>query len=209
MDIRDKIMQQQFPLVPVPAFSEFRPLESNGQRLLTAKNGIFLEVKHPCFYVRKRVAGLPFEMPFGLLNEVVEVIPVPVSMFQQFKEHAQSQLPNEAAGRIVYMHDQDAWRLDVYTPKSVGVAHVSYDIPALQVGDSLGVDIHSHGFFAPKFSLQDDLDDSLETKLAAVISFNKGNSGVELSARVCLRGLFIPLAMQSLQDAIQFKDAKV
>ncbi|WP_298150562.1 PRTRC system protein A [Flavobacterium sp.] len=209
MDIRDKIMQQQFPLVPVPAFSEFRSLQSNGQRLLTAKNGVFLEVKHPCFYVRKPVARLPFETPFGLLEEAVEAIPVPVKMIQQFKEHAQSQLPNEAAGRIVYIQDQDAWRLDVYTPKSVGISHVSYDIPALQVGDSLGVDIHSHGYFAPMFSKQDDLDDSLETKLAVVISFNKGNSGVELAARLCLRGIFIPLALQSLQDAIHFKEAKV
>lgn len=203
MDIRDEIMQKQFPMEPVPAFSEFRPLGKYGQRLLLSKKTVILEVKHPCFYVRKIVSTLAFDTPFGLLAEEFQAIPVPVEVIQQFKEHARTQLPNEAAGRIVFRESENAWRLDVYSPKSVGMAHVSYDIPALQVGDTLGIDIHSHGYFAPKFSPQDDLDDSLETKLASVISFNQSNSGIELAIRLCLRGMFIPLDAKANQGAIQ------
>jgi PRTRC genetic system protein A len=70
----DTVQQQLTPTVMVPVHSEFKPLISNGQRFLTAEDGLWMELRTPWLYLIKRISYQnSCNMPYGKLREKIEI----------------------------------------------------------------------------------------------------------------------------------------
>ncbi len=71
----DITLQQSFPTVMVPRFGDLAPLETTGERLLIAANGVFLEVSRPWLRLVRRVAQFDVKtaVPYGPAAETTDL----------------------------------------------------------------------------------------------------------------------------------------
>lgn len=195
-DPRDLALAKSFPVAAVPRFDKFIPLGGNGQRLLIAANGYFLEVRRDWLYAIQACA-IPMNRvryPFGELAPTIKLVfdKVPKTLIERFTDIARAALPNEIAGAIVFNATTGKLDLRVCESLEASGAHVRYVPPKLALGESITVDIHSHAVFPEGFSSTDDTDDASATKLAMVVG-RLDTDKPDIEARLCLSGLFIPL----------------
>lgn len=195
-DLRDLALARSFPVLSVPKFGKFDPLETNGQRLLVTGNGFFLEVRRDWLYA-VQPCGIPLGMvryPFGELVPTIRLAfgKVPRALVNEFIAIARKALPHEIAGAIVFNATTGKLDLRICDSLHASVAHVQYAMPKLIPGESIAVDIHSHGLLPTRFSITDDKDDASATKLAVVVG-RVDTEQPEVDARLCLSGLFVPL----------------
>lgn len=195
-DPRDLALAKTFPVATVPRFGKFIPLGVNGQRLLIAENGFFLEVRRDWLYAIQPCAtrlGL-VQYPFGQLAPTIQLTfqKGPKELIEEFTAAAHDALPNEVAGAIVY--NAVTGTLDLRICKSIeaSIGHVRYAPPSMARAESIAVDIHSHAAFPKGFSNTDNYDDRSASKLAVVVG-RVDTEAPDIGARLCLSGLFIPL----------------
>lgn len=202
MDSRDVALQSVMPTVMVPRYSELEELDTPGNRLLMATNGVWLEVCRAWLYVRTRVALPPFiPVPYGLVREEMRFVfgKLPKAMVAQFIEQARIRSPNECAAWVVWNQRTDEWRLMMLEETSVGPGHVNVNLPTLEEDEHMVLDMHSHGLLDAFFSSTDNHDDGRgEVKIAGVIgSLDKPE--VTTSFRLCVNGAFVSLPFDSSQ----------
>lgn len=192
MDQRDKALQGTTPTFMVPYFGTFEPLETNGQRILMASNGIWMEVRVAWIYLRIQVAPpLKVNVPYGAVEPAMEFAfgKLPRAMVSQFIDIAKLHSPNECAAWVVWNQTTNSIRLqlldDVVT---VGQGHVVNNLPTLDEDDHMILDLHSHGTTKAYFSKTDNKDDRGICKIAGVVGNLDG--GITTSFRLCVNGLF-------------------
>lgn len=193
MDARDLALQSVMPTVMVPSYSNFQELDEPGSRLLMAGNGIWLEVRRAWMHMRARVSQLPIPVPYGLVTPELRFpfVKPPRSLVSQFIEEARTRLPNECAAWVTWHAVTGIWKLKMLDERSSGTEHVITDLPTLEEGEHLVIDVHSHGKLPAFFSDEDNRDDRGECKIAGVVG-NLDTTNVTAKFRVCANGLFIP-----------------
>lgn len=170
-DVRDAVLQRTVPTVLVPKFSPFEPLASNGHRFLVTASGLWLEVRRPWLYLRKRVAKTDgVAIPYGDVTEDVRfAFQIPRKLFSDFVEVARQRLPNECAAWITWSEATGELNLRHLPETEVSMANVRNTLPALPEGEHLVVDLHSHGRIGAYFSPEDNADDHGALKIAGVL----------------------------------------
>ncbi|OZA27496.1 MAG: hypothetical protein B7X93_08965 [Hydrogenophilales bacterium 17-61-9] len=159
-DPRDVALARSFPIIAVPRFGIFKPLSTNGQRLLVTANGFFLEVRRDWLYA-VQPCGIPLGIvryPFGDVATSIQLAfgKVPRLLVEDFIATARHALPNEVAGAIVFNATTGTLSLRICESLQATGAHVRYAMPKLAPDESIAVDIHSHGVLSAEFSRKDD-----------------------------------------------------
>ena len=202
MDSRDVALQSVMPSVMVPRYSELDELDTPGNRILMASNGIWLEVCRAWLYARVPIAAsLSIPTPYGAVSEALRFGfgKLPSTLVAQFIEQARSRCPNECAAWIVWNQRTNSWRLLMLEEQSVGPAHVRVNLPDLGENEHMVIDLHSHGLLDAFFSSTDDHDDGRgDVKIAGVIG-NVDQTEVTALFRLCANGVFLPLPFDSPQ----------
>jgi PRTRC genetic system protein A len=194
MNAKDTILQALNPVVQVPSF-EALPADPrpDGHRHLVARDGLWLEVVTPWLFARQPLGPSIVPLPFGETESVMDLKcgPLPRAMLEEFMQSARSACPNETAAIITWRPETGEFTLRPVALEA-GTAHVHYERPRLPSGEYLVADLHSHGRHPGGFSGQDDRDDYGEVKLAVVVG-QCDSENPDISVRLCLRGLFVPL----------------
>lgn len=201
MDSRDVALQFVLPTLMVPRYAELEELATPGNRLLMAANGVWLEISRAWLYVRVPVAKPPIiPVPYGDVTEEMRFGfgKLPRAMVAQFIEQARARCPNECAAWVVWNSQTNEWRLMMLEETSVGPGHVNVNLPALEDGEHMVLDLHSHGLTEAFFSRTDNKDDRGEVKIAGVIG-NLDKPEVTASFRLCANGVFVSLPFDSSQ----------
>jgi PRTRC genetic system protein A len=161
-NLRDLALQGSCPLVAAPRF-EAMPDMPNGQRVIVASNGVFVQIKLDWLDCVQRlmpsVPGMP--LPYGAVDEriVFSFGVLPVRLIEAFIEQGRQGLPDEVAGALVYSRRTSTLRLAMCDVVSSSPAHIDYRLPALADDETVAVDLHTHGRGAPFWSDDDDRDD--------------------------------------------------
>ncbi len=196
MDSRDVALQSVMPTVMVPRFSELEELDTSGNRILMASNGVWLEVCRTWLYARMPIAPPALiPVPYGEVSAELRFGfgKLPTAMVSQFIELARIRSPNECAAWIVWNQRTGKWSLRMLEERSVGPGHVEVVRPALAEDEHMILDLHSHGLSDAYFSSTDDYDDGRgEVKIAGVIG-NLNKPEVTASFRLCANGVFVSL----------------
>lgn len=191
MDKRDIALQMSCPVAGVPKFSELGPLERNGERILLAANGTFLEVNRPWIRVVVQVGPpLTTTVPFGELKPAFEfkAARLPRALLQEFVEWAQKDHHVEIGAVITW--DEKTGQYALLRAKSTAATadHLDYELPPLPEGVHIVVDCHSHSHGRAFFSSTDDEDDQHALKYSFVVGHcNTDNPSI--ASRLCVRGV--------------------
>jgi len=206
MDSRDVTLQSVMPTVMVPRFSKLEELDTAGNRILMASNGVWLEVCRAWLYMRTPIAPpVTVPVPYGKVRTEVRFGfgRLPRNLVAQFIELAKERCPNECAAWVVWNQQTDQWRLMMLEERSAGPDHVIVNLPSLEEGEHMVMDLHSHGWLDAFFSSTDDYDDGRgEVKIAGVVG-NLNKPEVTASFRLCANGVFVPLQSPIGQEGIK------
>lgn len=162
MDARDLALQASCPVLAAPRFGELPPMD-NGQRILIAANGLFVQVKLDWLDCIQRLApATGFPLPYGEVQERMAFAfgRLPIALIEQFVAQARERLPDETAGALIYSRASGGLRLVVHPPLSASPGHVRYGVSSLAAGETLAVDLHTHGRLPAFWSPTDDVDDT-------------------------------------------------
>lgn len=199
MDSRDVALQSVMPTVMVPRYSALEELDTAGNRILMASNGVWLEVCRTWLYARVPVAPPTLTpVPYGEVGADLRFGfgKLPTAMVTQFIELARTRSPNECAAWVVWNQRTGKWSLLMLEERSVGPGHVEVNRPALEDDEYMILDLHSHGLLDAFFSGTDDHDDGRgEVKIAGVIG-NLDKPEVTASFRLCANGVFVSLPFE-------------
>lgn len=203
MDPRDIALQSTMPAVMVPLFGKFDPLATPGNRILNAKDGIWIEARRPGIYSRQPVAlQNSVAMPYGTVTPTLETAFSNLGeTISQFVEFARQSLPNEVAMALIWDDRTETLTGQVLEPVSSSPGHITYKRPDLTAGQHVVVDIHSHGCTRAFFSRTDNKDDRGDLKIAIVVG-NVDQPNPTVEARLCTLGHYLPLSI-SLTESDQ------
>jgi len=170
IDPRDAALQRTCPTLAAPRFGTLPDMD-NGQRVIVAANGVFVQVKLDWLdgiLCIADIAPVP-PLPYGTVHERIHftfgVIPIP--LLEQFIEAGRTGLPNEVAGGLIYSRTSGRLRLQVYDFLHTSPDGIDYRMPFLEEDESIAVDLHTHGR-APAFWSSIDNRDDRGVKIAGV-----------------------------------------
>lgn len=192
MDKRDLALQLSCPVTSMPMFSPLIPLEHNGERVIIARNGTFLEVRRPWVRIVTQVgSALSTTVPFGSVDEVVEYTAgkLPRALLGKFVTWAQEQSNVEIGAVITWNETTGEYLLRRSKSNHATSGSLEYELPGLAEGEHIVVDCHSHSRYRAFFSEVDDSDDCHAVKFAFVVG-NCEKTNPTTKARLCVRGVF-------------------
>lgn len=192
LSIREKLLLAQLPLVAVPPETRIERLDKNGQRLLVAGNGIFIEVRRDWLYAIRSCGGLDADLqtPFGPFQEVTELAGkrIPRALVDAFVERARAASPKEVGALITYDLVLRRWALRMNRSLSASADALSYEIPDLASSEHRCVDIHSHGE-APAFLSSTDRRDTRGTTAVVMVAGKVSEPKADIIAYLYLQGM--------------------
>lgn len=188
-DPRDAAIGVSCPAVAVPRFGALEP-HASGQRMLLARNGLFVQMKTPWLDCTTRVAEVGMYLPYGAAAEAITFAfgVIPLGLLERFIAAARRAMPNEAAGALVYDARSGALRLAMHEAIEVGPGHVRYRIEELADDELVAIDLHSHGRLGAFWSGEDDRDDQ-GVRVCGVFG-NLDRKRPTARFRLALNGLF-------------------
>lgn len=193
MNVLDLTLQRSFPTVMVPRNEPAAEMESAGERLLMAENGVFIEIRRSWINLVRRVAQFSVQtaVPYGHVIETTKLVceSIPADLVGQFATMARKAFPNETGAWIVWSALTQAFRLAPVHIISHDSGSLRYERPSLVGDEVLVVDCHSHGRHPAYFSSTDNEDDRYDVKMALVIG-NCDMSRPSIAARLCAKGIF-------------------
>jgi PRTRC genetic system protein A len=192
MNMRDEVLQRSMPSIMAPKFEALQPMETFGERVLVATNGVFLEVSRPWIALVRKIADYDVEtaVPYGVVEETTTLrcSGLPADLVQVFVAMARQALPNETAAWIVWNVATEAFRIVVAKLLEHTPDFLSYEPPLLERDEVLVLDCHSHGIAKAFFSPADNRDDRWDVKFALVVG-NCDEPVPSLALRLCAKGL--------------------
>jgi PRTRC genetic system protein A len=200
MDMRDTFLQSTFPVLAMPKFGVFDPLEQTGHRFLTGSNGLGLEVRRPWLYLRKlaMVNESGLALPYGDVTEIFDLCcgPIPREFLMRFAEQAKRAGEVETAAWITWSEMTRAFAYRKLDERMASADAVDVDRPELEPGEHLVVDLHSHGHSLAFFSPTDNGDDRGEVKFSVVLGccYRERLETFDIVARLCVLGMSIPVS---------------
>ena len=194
-DPRDEALQRACPVVAAPMFGVLPAME-NGQRVIVASNGVFVQVKRDWLDCVERLSGIDAAMPlpYGQITPIVRFTfgTIPIALLDAFIAAGRAALPNEIAGGLIYSPQRTTLRLAIYEPLHSTAHGIEYRMPPLARDESIAVDLHTHGVLPAFWSATDDLDDR-SVKVAGVFG-NMNQEQPSAAFRLVLNGMYRPLA---------------
>lgn len=161
MDIRDLALQSACPAIAAPRFGPLSEM-ANGQRIIVATNGVFVQVKLDWLDCIQRLAlALPVPLPYGHVDERLAFAfgVLPIRLIEDFIEAGRRGLPDEVAGALIYARRTRTLRLARCEPIFVSPDRIDYRVPMMEADETLAVDLHTHGHDRPFWSPTDNGDD--------------------------------------------------
>ena len=162
VDPRDAALHAACPVLPVPRFGELASA-TPGQRVLLARDGVYLEVTRTWFRCVLKLASLPNKppLPYGEVQEVIRFVfgVIPVTLLEEFIAYGRRCLPNEAAGALVYSRERGTLRLVLHEALHTGPDGIHYRVADLSDDEELAIDLHTHGKLSAFWSATDNADD--------------------------------------------------
>jgi PRTRC genetic system protein A len=193
-DPRDLALQGSCPTLSAPRFGALPDME-NGQRVIVAANGVFVQVKLDWLDCTMRIAHLAPApaLPFGALHERVAFTfgVIPVTLLDRFVEAGREELPNEVAGGLIYSGRTKGLRLAVFDAIRTSPDRIDYRMPELASDETIAVDLHTHGRDAAFWSSTDNLDDR-GIKVAGVFG-HLDQARPSAAFRLAINGHYLPL----------------
>ncbi len=193
MNAADMVLQRSFPSVMVPRREPVEPMQSAGERLLIAENGVFLEIERPWISLVRRIASFSAApaIPYGRVAEYTELIfgRVPDALIGEFVAMARAANPNETGAWIVWSTTTHQFRLVPVKILSNSSESLKYERPELGPDEGLIIDCHSHGRYPAFFSTTDNEDDKHDLKFSLVVG-NCASHVPSFAFRLCAKGIF-------------------
>ena len=195
IDPRDEALQRACPVLAAPLFGVLPAME-NGQRVIVASNGVFVQVKRDWLDCVERMggidAGLP--LPYGEVTPSIQFAfgTIPVVLLEAFIAAGRAGLPNEIAGGLIYSAQRHTLRLAIYESVRSTAHGIEYRLPLLAGDESIAVDLHTHGLLPAFWSATDDRDDR-SVKVTGVFG-NLDREPPSAAFRLVLNGMYRPLA---------------
>ena len=188
---RDLAVAASLPVVAVPPDGGFEPLGGVGRRIVVSGGGVLIEAKSPVLHVLlPLMAG---EIPaYGVIEPFIRLpAPIPQSIFEDLARFSKEACPDEMAALVVA---RDRGYHVLRPESSAHRASVTYDDTGCADGE-LVLDVHSHGRFAPIFSLTDDSSDMQRSGPHISIVFGECAEDQKMwfSARACIGACLIDL----------------
>ena len=161
-DPRDAALQRTCPTLSAPRFGVL-PEMGNGQRVIVAANGLFVQIKLDWLDAMVRLADIaPVPpLPYGALQEHIRFSfgVIPVRLLEAFIDAGRAGLPNEVAGGLIYSRRTRGLRLQVYDVLRCSPDGIDYRMPSLDDDESIAIDLHTHGNDRAFWSPTDNRDD--------------------------------------------------
>ncbi len=193
MNILDITLQRSFPTVMVPRNEAVAEMQTSGERLLVAENGVFIEIRRPWLSLVRKIAefNVRTAIPYGRVSPTTRLLceTVPATLVGAFAEMAREAHPKETGGWIVWSPSMQAFRLAPVGIVTHTAGSLKYQPPALAGDEVLVMDCHSHGRHPAYFSSTDNEDDRHDVKMALVIG-NCDRPNPSLAVRLCAKGIF-------------------
>jgi PRTRC genetic system protein A len=194
IDPRDAALQRSCPTVPAPRYGSL-PDMSNGQRVIAASNGLFMQVKLDwldCVLRLADVSPVP-PLPYGNMQERIHFSfgVIPVALLEQFIAAGRAGLPNEVAGGLIYSRATQSLRLQVYAASEVSPDRIQYHMPTLNEDETIAIDLHTHGRSHAFWSATDNRDDQ-GIKVSGVFG-NLHHDKPDAAFRLAVNGCYQPL----------------
>ena len=194
-DPRDEALQRACPVLAAPLFGVLPAME-NGQRVIVASNGVFVQVKRDWLDCVERLGGIDaaLPLPYGKTTSSVCFTfgTIPIALLDAFIAAGRAGLPNEIAGGLIYSAQRATLRLAIYEPLHSTAHGIEYRMPPLARDESIAVDLHTHGRLPAFWSGTDDVDDR-SVKVAGVFG-NLDGKRPSAAFRLVLNGMYRPLA---------------
>jgi PRTRC genetic system protein A len=161
-DLRDLAIQNSCPAIAAPRFGALPDIQ-NGQRVIVAANGLFVQIKLDwldCVHRLGDIAPTP-PLPYGVVQERISFRfgVIPVALLEQFIAAGRAGLPNEVAGGLIYSRTRGSLRLQIYDAVEHSPDRIEYRMPELDDDESIAIDLHTHGRCRAFWSAIDDRDD--------------------------------------------------
>ena len=99
-DPRDAAIGVSCPVVAVPRFGALEP-HASGQRMLLARNGLFVQMKTPWLDCTTRVAEVGMHLPYGAAAEAITFAfgVIPLGLLERFIAAARRDDAQRGGGR--------------------------------------------------------------------------------------------------------------
>jgi PRTRC genetic system protein A len=189
----------------VPLHGYLEDLTEDGDRLLLASNGIFMEVRRPWVHASVRIAApLPVAVPWGKATGLHEthLRNAPTASIAASSSALQGRFHHWSVLRFSPGERMGTWKLRILESEIATDSYLKFVRPALDEGEHFVVDVHSHGKYDAKFSKTDDIQDSNgELKIAGVYGFVSKPRPL-VSWRFCNNGLLSP-AYSSIEEVLE------
>ncbi len=203
LTIKDRMLLAQMPLVAVPTETQVERLDRNGQRLLLAGNGIFIEVRREWLYAIRQCGGLhpDLQTPFGAVQQVTELAGqrIPRSLIDAFVEQARAASPQEVGAIITYDLVCGRWALRMNRSLSASAVALSYELPDLAASECRVVDIHSHAEGAA-FLSSTDRQDTRGATAVVMVAGKVSEPKADIVAYLYLQGMPVAIPWSESGD---------
>ena len=194
-DPRDEALQHACPVLAAPLFGDLPAME-NGQRVIVASNGVFVQVKRDWLDCVERLGGIDaaLPLPYGKMTPSVCFTfgTIPIALLDAFIAAGRAGLPNEIAGGLIYSPQRTTLRFAIYEVLHSTAHGIEYRMPPLARDESIAVDLHTHGRLPAFWSGTDDVDDR-SVKVAGVFG-NLDRERPSAAFRLVLNGMYRSLA---------------
>lgn len=162
MDPRDQALLASCPVVAALRFGAL-PDMANGQRIIVARNGWFVQTRLDWL---DSITALGLEppamrLPYGEVQEHLRFSfgQLPIRMIEDFVAYGREHLPDEVAGVLIYSRSTGGLRLEFCDAEWASPVRIDYRRPPMARDETVAVDLHTHGRGPAFWSADDDRDD--------------------------------------------------
>lgn len=198
LDRKDVALQKSCPVMPVPRFTPFQPLNEPGERILVASNGTFIEIKRKWGYFIRNVGAIATTVPFGQVQPatVLHTTKLPTALLERFVAMAKADCDVEIGASIVWDEATAEFTLLRSVSIESGPGNLMYQLPPLEPTQHIVIDCHSHAHYNAYFSKTDDMDDAHAVRFSFVVG-NCNQVEHTTSMRLCVKGTFENIEMKN------------
>lgn len=162
MDPRDQALLASCPVVAAPRFGTL-PDMGNGQRVIVARNGWFMQTRLDWLDSIVALDHDPprMRLPYGECAEHLRFGfgKLPIPLIEAFVQAGRARLPDEAAGVLIHSRRTGQLRFAMCEPERASPSHIRYRHPPMDADETVAVDLHTHGCGPAFWSAEDDRDD--------------------------------------------------
>lgn len=154
---KDRVLFEATPMLMAPRFGVLPELAIGTRRLISASDGVYLEVRSKALHICRRIAEV--RMPYGDIVPFTKLAYgiVPNAILSQAYRYAAENAHVEVAACLMLDHANQSYQWHYPQVISSDSGHIRYQ-DAIN-DDELVIDFHSHAAHPAFFSAQDDQSD--------------------------------------------------